>query len=167
MLCFTGLHLGFNLGCKLLTRDFGWFPGTVDVDPDPTTSIFANSTLKKRLPSISFPLSSFSKIATIALQTLLLGSLKYQGETKAAPLLLDPSRTLPPSVGPSTGTHMVPSLYLLPAVLCHQRQKPRMMVMATLTWIPCKKRPIIPWSDPGSHVMRVNRLARRVCLSCV
>ena len=55
----------------------------------------------------------------------------------------------------------VPSLCLLPAVLCPQRWKPRMTVMATLTWIPCKKQPIIPWSDP--RPLLTGRAVERCC----
>jgi len=74
---------------------------------------------------------------------------KYQGETGAAPLSYDPCGTTLPHVEPSA--HVIdklPSLCLPPAVLRAQRQKPWMTAMVTLTWIPHKKQPIIPQSDP-------------------
>ena len=80
-------------------------------------------------------------------QTHLPGPSKYLGEIEAAPLSHDPSGTPLPLVGPSAHViGKVPSLRLPPAALRAQRRKPRMTVMATLTWIPRKKQPIIPRS---------------------
>ena len=81
---------------------------------------------------------------------------RERSRTIVARLIWDTTTALPPRRNLCTRDRQG-------AVLRAQRQKLRMMLMATLTWIPSKKPPIILWSDPRPlRLLAVSLLSFRI-----